>query len=118
MKSAGVTWPLEGPIFLVARFCMPRPKGMIWKRKPMPRVWHSSKPDEDNLAKSLKDAMAKVVDPCQLWRDDSQVCAAFFTKVICGGYEEPHAMVYTGAIQDVSDWLAFQHYCHVAAYDT
>lgn len=80
--------PLEGPIYLGMRFVMPRPKRLIWKSKPMPRVWHEQKPDDDNLRKAVKDALSKIV-----WRDDSQVCRTWSEKVIASGDEQPHVEI-------------------------
>lgn len=80
---------LYGPVSLSAVFVLPRPARLMWKTKPMPRVWHTSKPDMDNLFKSLKDALKGL-----LWRDDSQVARYFDSeKVIAAGDEQPHVEV-------------------------
>lgn len=76
--------PLTGPIRLTTVFRFPRPKGMIWKKRPMPAVWHTKKPDRDNLEKSTKDALHGLA-----WIDDSQVCAGEPFKVTCSGDEQP-----------------------------
>ena len=80
--------PLEGPIGLTLVFVLPRPQGMIWKRRQMPRVRHTKKPDADNLAKSLKDSLSKLT-----WGDDSQVCYLSIEKWIASGDEQPHVEV-------------------------
>lgn len=85
--------PLEGPICLTIRFVMPRPKAMIWKKRAMPRAWHITKPDLDNLEKALKDALKGVT-----WRDDAQVCRVSKEKVYASGDECPGVEV---AIEDI-----------------
>lgn len=76
--------PHEGPIGIYCTFLMPRPKALIWKTKPMPRVLHTKKPDCDNLLKAVWDALLELV-----WLDDSQVVDCRGTKFICSGDEPP-----------------------------
>lgn len=80
--------PLTGPLRVDSVFVFPRTVGQIWKRKPMPRIWHAKKPDRDNLDKAILDAMTGVV-----WLDDAQVCDGRLTKWIAAGDEQPHVMV-------------------------
>ena len=80
--------PLEGPLRVDSVFVFPRPKHMIWKTKPMPRVWHAKKPDRDNVDKAVLDALTGL-----LWRDDAQVCAGGQEKWIASGDEQPHVVV-------------------------
>lgn len=83
LNSVGVDHPpLEGPIHLDILFVMPRPSGMMWKKKPMPRAWHRSKPDDDNMEKAVRDALTKLA-----FRDDSQICSKRVWKVIAAGDE-------------------------------
>lgn len=76
--------PLEGPIYLSVAFYMPRPGRLIWKKRPMPRCPHSSKPDLDNLVKAVKDALSGL-----LWRDDAQVARMSIIKEYAAGDEQP-----------------------------
>jgi len=80
--------PLRDPLRLTLTFVMPRPRQMMWKTKPMPRVSHAKRPDLDNLAKAVKDALSKLV-----WHDDSQIAQLDATKVIAAGDEQPHVTV-------------------------
>lgn len=80
--------PVDGPVEIEAEFIFPRPKAMIWKKKPMPRVDKITKPDYDNLLKSLTDAMNGVV-----FRDDGQVTRGSWKKSIAGGDEIPRTIV-------------------------
>lgn len=70
--------PIDGPIFLVMTFYMPRPlshygtgrnTGIL---KPNAPKYHSQKPDEDNLSKFYKDVMSKLV-----YVDDARVTGTF-----------------------------------------
>lgn len=80
--------PLEGPVTLKIAFIFPRPGRMIWKKRDMPRVEHTSKPDLDNCLKSVKDALKGLA-----WRDDSQVSQLVACKHIASGDEQPHVYV-------------------------
>ena len=80
--------PLEGPIRIDCIFIFPRPKSMLWKKRAMPRVPHTSKPDTDNITKAVKDALTGIV-----WRDDSQVYQEFCTKWVAAGDEQPRTIV-------------------------
>src|SRR4030042_767924 len=66
----------------------PRPKSMVKKNKPMNREWKKSKPDIDNIEKSVFDALNGV-----LWRDDSLVCSGSTMKFIASGEEQPHVEI-------------------------
>lgn len=64
--------PLSGPLRLTLEFFMPRPKAHLRKngeRKPGAPDWHTGKPDCDNLAKAVMDAMSIL----GFWQDDAQV---------------------------------------------
>jgi len=59
---------ISGPISVKLEFVFPRTKSMIWKNKPMLRVPKDTKPDIDNLCKSVFDALNGI-----LFVDDSQI---------------------------------------------
>lgn len=80
--------PLEGPVALTLCFVFPRPKCLCWKKRAMPRVWHISKPDLDNVVKAVKDSLKSTV-----WRDDAQVCRLTVEKWIAAGNEQPSVTV-------------------------
>jgi Holliday junction resolvase RusA-like endonuclease len=61
--------PIDGPVAVALLFLLPRPGRLRWKKRVMPRAPHASKPDIENLAKAVLDALT-----CILWRDDAQVC--------------------------------------------
>ena len=58
----------DGPIsvHIAAVFALPKSKER--KRDPVPEQWHTSKPDADNIAKSILDALNGIA-----FKDDSQV---------------------------------------------
>lgn len=87
--------PFTGPVRMDMRFVLPRPKGMIWKRKPMPRIRHTSTPDIDNLSKAVGDALTGLA-----YKDDCQVCCGEAEKWIASGDESPHVVI---SIQEVRD---------------
>ena len=80
--------PLDKPLRVDLVFVMPRPKSMIWKKRPMPRAPFGKKPDRDNLEKSLYDALNG-----RLWRDDSLICDGRVRKVYAAGDEQPHVEI-------------------------
>lgn len=75
--------PLTGPINLAATLVFPRPKSMIWKTRPMPRVPHTSRPDVENAIKALLDSLTGII-----YVDDAQVCSLFAGKYTAAGDEQ------------------------------
>ncbi len=79
---------IEGPVLLRADFYFPRPKSMIWKSKLMVSEAKDTKPDVDNLAKSLLDALNS------LGRfDDAQIYSLHVRKFIVHGGDIPRTEV-------------------------
>lgn len=87
--------PLSSGVGLRLDFLMPRPRALQWKRKPMPRVWHTKKPDIDNLSKAVIDALTGV-----LWVDDSFVCQLEAEKWTAAGDERPGVLVNWWEVSD------------------
>ena len=81
--------PLEGPLAMTCVFVMPRPRNLIWKTKPMPRVPYTvSKNDWDNLGKGVSDALNGVA-----YRDDGQLWDVRVQRWIAAGDEAPHVEI-------------------------
>lgn len=80
--------PLSGSLTLECVFILPRPRAMVWKRKPMPRIPHSHKPDLDNLLKGVLDSLNQIA-----WQDDSQVSIVRAGKYVAAGDEAPHVRI-------------------------
>lgn len=65
-------WPLKGPVRLVFTAYMPIPASASKKNREAMlegKIGHTKKPDVDNLAKQLLDAMSRL----WFWEDDRQV---------------------------------------------
>tara|TARA_R100000808_G_C2142097_1_gene149885 strand:- start:1626 stop:2090 length:465 start_codon:yes stop_codon:yes gene_type:complete len=77
--------PLLGPLSLKLVFAMPRPKRLIWKRRPMVHEWFNGRADRDNLQKSFMDALNGVA-----WKDDRQVVSGPVDVIYAAGNEEPY----------------------------
>lgn len=88
--------PLDGPLALTVTFLFPRPGRLIWKKREMPRCWHSSKPDTDNCVKAVKDALNSLI-----FRDDSQVCDERGCKLYAAGNEQPCVIIEIVPLEEV-----------------
>jgi len=89
MRSYPKHVPLTGPIKLELTFIFPRPKGKIWKKKPMPREPHVVRPDRTNLVKAVEDSLNGIA-----WRDDSQVYTGNAEKYIAGAGDQPGIIIH------------------------
>lgn len=72
--------PLQGPLAVTLRFDMPPLSGWpAWQRDPevVARMHHDKKPDLDNLAKLVLDALQR---SGAWWRDDAQVARLTASK--------------------------------------
>jgi len=83
-KKYGNIRPWRGPMSMEVRFLMPRPKAMVWKKKPMPRSPCSKRPDLDNLIKAVTDALNGGA-----YVDDAQIFKITATKAYAAGNEPP-----------------------------
>lgn len=70
--------PMEGPIYVALAFYFQRPKSHSGKNglKPNAPIYHTGKPDADNLAKAVLDCLTQL----HFWGDDAQVCSLEITK--------------------------------------
>jgi len=59
----------------------------------MPREWHDSRPDADNMLKAVKDALSGLI-----WRDDCQVSREVVEKYRCSGDEQPGVTVFVESL--------------------
>ena len=78
MLKSEVIRRFAGPVRLDAIFAFPVPDSCTKKERDarLNQEWHTQKPDRDNLAKALMDAL----NHTGVWNDDSQVC--------CGNVEK------------------------------
>lgn len=69
-----ITQRFDGPLVMVCKFVMPRPKGHYGtgknsgKLRPSAPVCHTTKPDTDNLIKFVWDCLNG-----EAWKDDTQI---------------------------------------------
>jgi Holliday junction resolvase RusA-like endonuclease len=76
--------PLNGPLYFQARFYLPRPKGAYkvlkngTQRRSGLSLYHTQKPDLDNLIKLVLDSCNEIV-----FQDDSQIVELLIAKSWC-----------------------------------
>ena len=80
--------PLAGPLMVEILLLFPRPGRLRWKSRPMPRDWHQARPDAENCAKAVLDALTGL-----LWVDDKQVTDLRVQKCYAAGDEQPHVKI-------------------------
>ena len=80
--------PIQGPVELRLCLIFPRRKTKIWKKREMPRLRHTRKPDADNITKAVQDALTSLA-----WIDDSQVCELHCEKWEASGDEQPRTII-------------------------
>jgi len=76
----------DGPVRVRLVFVLRRPKSVSAKKRP----WPSVKPDVDNLAKTVLDALSAAV----AWIDDSLVCILEVEKMYASLEEEPRTVIH------------------------
>jgi len=77
---------LEGPVTMLVTFVLPRPKRLYRKKDPSQMVKCFKKPDLDNLAKSLNDAIDRNGG---YWHDDAQVQGMSMKKLYAEKLGQP-----------------------------
>ena len=85
MRNEWCSAPLDNicSVSIIAVF--PRPKRLLRKKDPEHRLWHSSKPDIDNVCKSVLDSMVMA----GVIRDDTQVVLLSAKSVYASKNEGP-----------------------------
>lgn len=87
--------PLEGALSCRLVFILPRPKGRTRKTRPNPRYYSTARPDVDNLAKAVLDALNGL-----LFRDDSQIATLMIVKQVANSDEQPSTEVWLAQLPD------------------
>jgi Holliday junction resolvase RusA-like endonuclease len=80
--------PMPGAVSVGLTFWFPRPLNKIWKTKPMLAEVKTTKPDLDNLAKGVLDALQH-----HAFGDDSQVVELRLSKWIVRGGALPRTEI-------------------------
>lgn len=76
MQDNPLPKPLKGALFTIVHYKIPVPKSLsARKRQQQDTFPHCKKPDLDNLAKFLNDALNGLV-----WQDDSNICMTYQSK--------------------------------------
>ena len=81
--------PIAAPITLAADFLFARPQRLMRKKDPIGRIPHVSKPDRDNVEKSLTDSLKAI----GFIVDDCQICAGEIRKFYVAMGESPGAEI-------------------------
>jgi len=84
--------PFVGPVSLHIEFVHKRPKAL----RGIDRVWKVTRPDLDNLVKTVKDALSAG----GAWADDSQCCLLYCIDNYGEPNEEPHTRVIMSEITE------------------
>ena len=88
--------PLLGEILVSMKLYLPRPKRLCRVKDPDCALHHIAKPDCDNLAKAILDALTDD----GWWRDDSQVCCLHVWKFYHAKGGRPGAEITVATLED------------------
>jgi Holliday junction resolvase RusA-like endonuclease len=87
--------PLEGPLYVNIVATWPWPKSMSLKKRAAHHGYYTARPDADNIAKLLGDALNNIV-----WRDDSQIIFLNVSKVYG---DVPHTYVHVERMEEMNE---------------
>ena len=96
--------PWTGPVLLHMWLLLPRPQRLMRAKDRNGPVWHTARPDYDNLAKAVADSCTQV----GLWRDDAQVCDGRIVKLYTEKRGEPRAVIVAEQITWEPDGVAME----------
>lgn len=88
-RRAGYVEPLDEPCALLLGLYFPRPVSRTRKTLPNPEYPHTAKPDGDNVAKAVQDAIEKA----GIVVNDSRIFDLRVVKVVCAGGDSPRIEV-------------------------
>ncbi len=91
--------PIDNPVEVSLVFWMPRPQRLMREADPEGPVWYTAKnhDDIDNLVKAVLDALTHD----GWWRDDSQVCRIFATKMYHAKIGSPGAQIKIDELEEM-----------------
>lgn len=93
--TKGIDWDAHAAFTVSIDAIFPRPKAKTTKKGPNARYRKTSKPDWDNIGKSVCDALNMLA-----WADDSQIVEALVSKWVAAGIEQPHVRIIIGTIEE------------------
>ena len=103
--------PLEGPVAMRLVLHFKRPQRLLRRASPDGVVWHTIKPDIDNCAKAVIDAMTRAdsgrilmlarraLSRIGFWRDDCQVCWQDARKVYAARNQPAGADIHVWSVR-------------------
>jgi Holliday junction resolvase RusA-like endonuclease len=86
---------IEGPISLKVTFVHVRPSRLNRKKDPVERIPKTTKPDIDNLLKTVMDGMTQG----KAWQDDNQVCRVSCEDFYAAKGELPKTIIQIGVLK-------------------
>lgn len=89
--------PIQGPISLNLLFVFSRPLRLMAKKYGDYRIFHTLRPDCDNLSKSLTDCMR------DFWHDDAQISTLTVRKCYAGRQESAKVEVVISSLETESN---------------
>jgi len=101
MRNAWQDAPSEDLVIVEIVAAFHRPKRLLRKKDPEHRIWHGSKPDIDNVAKCVLDAMVMA----GVIRDDSQVVDIHARSVYVSKSEGPGLHVRMKTADEFPVWV-------------
>lgn len=95
---------IAGAVRIDLSFFMPRPKYMMTKKFPDHELWHTKKPDRDNLEKAVLDALKDI----KVLSDDCIVCDGRLRKYVVrkGGKIGAHLTLTT--LAEIEDYVSYE----------
>ena len=88
--------PIEGPVALDIVFVMKRPKSMMGKKYRADRIFHSKRPDLDNMVKLVADSLQP-----RVLNDDAQIVMLTASKWYAAKDEEPKTKILIRSIEQL-----------------
>lgn len=87
--------PIEGAISLKVTFVHARPGRLNRKKDPAERMAKTTKPDLDNLIKTVMDGLTQG----NAWHDDNQVCRIYAEDYYAAKGEDPKTIIQLGVFK-------------------
>ena len=83
------------PFSVNCEYWFPRPASKTFKTRENPVLWHTAKPDIDNIDKAVKDCLTGIV-----WKDDSQIVKGSSAKFVARPKSAPGVLLTIEELED------------------
>lgn len=103
--------PIGSPVKVTMHFYFPRPKGHYGSKKGVPYLkptapdYHAGKPDFDNTAKAVADAMTQI----GFWKDDALIVQCEVSKFYEHPYQRPGVRIVVDVLNTAERKALFAH---------